>query len=348
MPQDPLDELILDPERRAVSANVACAPAEEPEERAGRGAHVRHPVDRRSRLGIDATVQALAESAREGFADDDLVLVVATCPSDRVPDASTRVANESAKSVDKTAPQLARKRLMASDDVVAVLDVVVERAIDERDLAKRKRDAGEPVVVKGLPRHVGERQRDVEELAAEERRRSGDGVDQEERSQIGVVVGPIRPVRRRDRLAVGGDDRHVGIGELDALGVERARERLQLVGVPDVVLVGERDESDAGRNQLEAPLEVAVVADTAAVADEAEPLVLGARPLDGLGQAWTGGVVADDADEVAARLFANRPELPGEKVERRLVRGHAHGDRRRHRRRYRSRCVRDLRLSWPR
>ena len=133
MPQDPLDELVLDPECRAVSANVACAPAEEPEERAGRGAHVGHPVDRRSRLGIEATVQALAESTRKGLAHHDLVLVVATCPSDGVPDASTRVASESAESVDETASQLAGERLVASDDVVAVLDVVVERAIDERD-----------------------------------------------------------------------------------------------------------------------------------------------------------------------------------------------------------------------
>ena len=67
--------------------------------------------------------------------------------------------------------------------------------------------------------------------------------------------------------------------------MERARERLQLVGVPDVVLVGERDEPDAGRDELEAPLEVAVVADAIAVPDEAEPLVLGARLLDGLGHA---------------------------------------------------------------
>ena len=37
---------------------------------------------------------------------------------------------------------------MASDDVVAVLDVVVEWAIDEHDLAERERDAGEPVVGK--------------------------------------------------------------------------------------------------------------------------------------------------------------------------------------------------------
>ena len=149
-------------------------------------------------FGIEASVQALAESTRKGLAHDDLVLVVATCPSDRVPDASTRVAGESAKSVDETASQLARERLVASDDVVAVLDVVVERAIDELDVAEREGDAGEPVVVKGLPRHIGERQRDVEELTAEQRRRTGDGVDQEKRSEIGVVVGPIRPVRRRE------------------------------------------------------------------------------------------------------------------------------------------------------
>ena len=73
---------------------------------------------------------------------------------------------------------------MASHDVVAVLDIVVERAIDERDLTERESDAREPVVVEGLPRHVGERQSDVEELTAEERRGAGDGVDQEERREI--------------------------------------------------------------------------------------------------------------------------------------------------------------------
>ena len=168
--------------------------------------------------------QALAESTRKGLAHHDLVLVVATCPPEGIPDASTRVASESAESVDETAPELAGERLVSSDDVVAVLDVVVERAIDELDVAEREGDAGEPVVVKGVPRHVGERQGDVEELTTEERRGPGDGVDQEERREIGVVVGPVRPVRRRQRLTVGGHDRHVGVGELDALGVEARRE----------------------------------------------------------------------------------------------------------------------------
>ena len=95
--------------------------------------------------------------------------------------------------------------------------------------------------MEGLPRHIGERQGDVEELTAEQRCGPGDGVDQEERSQISVVVGPVRPVRRRQQLAVGGYDRHVGVGELDALGAGMRSEGLQLVGVPDVVLVGERD-----------------------------------------------------------------------------------------------------------
>ena len=225
MPQDPLDELVLDPECRAVSANVACAPAEEPEERAGRGAHVRHPVDRRSRLGIEATVQALAESTRKGLAHHDLVLVVAACPPDGVPDASTRVASESAESVDETAPQLAGERLVASDDVVAVLDVVVERAIDELDLAEREGDAGEPVVVKG----ASPARRGTASATSRSSRRKSDAAPvtvliRRSEAQIGVVVGPVRPVRRREQLAVGGHDRHVGVGELDALGVERARE----------------------------------------------------------------------------------------------------------------------------
>ena len=88
-----------------------------------------------------------------------------------------------------------------------------------------------------------------------------------------------------------------------------------------------------------------VVADAVLVADEERNRsVFDARLLHGPSQARSGSVVADDADEVAVSLLANRPDLPGEEVERRLVRGHADGDRGRHRRRYGSRCVRDLRL----
>ena len=76
--------------RVGLSPRTSRAPAEEPEERAGRGAHVRHPVDRRGCLGVESTVQALAKSTRKGLAHHDLVLVAA-CPSDGVP-ASTRVA----------------------------------------------------------------------------------------------------------------------------------------------------------------------------------------------------------------------------------------------------------------
>src|SRR5687767_804822 len=117
MPQDPLDELVLDSECRAVSANVACAPAEEPEERAGRGAHVGHPVDCRRRLGIEATLQALAESTGKRLARHDLGLVVSACPLEGITDASLRVASEAAESVDETAPELAGERLVSSDDV---------------------------------------------------------------------------------------------------------------------------------------------------------------------------------------------------------------------------------------
>ena len=56
-----------------------------------------------------------------------------------------------------------------AEERAAVLDVVVERAVDVGDVAGRERDEAEPVVVELQPRRVGERQRELGDLAPEQR-----------------------------------------------------------------------------------------------------------------------------------------------------------------------------------
>ena len=60
------------------------------------------------------------------------------------------------------------------------------------------------------------------------------------------------------RSPLGQDDPLVAVHELGV--TDLAYERLELVGVPDVVLIGERDITRAGRNPLQRALEVVVEA----------------------------------------------------------------------------------------
>ncbi len=96
----------------------------------------------------------------------------------------------------------------------AVLDVVVERAVDEADVAARERRERDPVVVEVRELRRRERQRVVEQRAREQRRGARDRVGHQQRQQVRVVVARACPVRVRDQRAVLGDDPLVAVDEL--------------------------------------------------------------------------------------------------------------------------------------
>ena len=197
-----------------------------------------------------------------------------------------------------------------ADDVAAVLRVVVERAIDVVEAAGDEGGAGEPVIVEGRALLGWERQRRVEQRAAEHGGGAGDGVGEEQRVEVREVVAARDPVGRRHHAAVGGDDAHVAVDELRArVGVEALDAGGELVGVPDVVLIGERDVGRRRRDERERGLEVAVEAAVVLGAEDAEALVAARQLLDRGPALEARAVVVDEAGEVAARLRADRVEL---------------------------------------
>ena len=95
-----------------------------------------------------------------------------------------------------------------------MLHVVVQRAIDVVDLATRQRREPEPVVVKVPPRPFGERQSEVENLAAEEDRGARQRVRDEERGKVRAVHAPPGRQRLPDDRARRVDEPHVAVDEL--------------------------------------------------------------------------------------------------------------------------------------
>ena len=114
------------------------------------------------------------------------------------------------------------------------------------------------MVVKPEARRLREGQGELGNLAAEERRGAGDGVGDQHGGEVGVVVAPALPQRLSQHASVGIDEALVGVHELR--GPERLPEHLQLLGVPAVVLVAQRQQLDSGRSQPQRPLEVAIEA----------------------------------------------------------------------------------------
>ena len=96
-----------------------------------------------------------------------------------------------------------------------VLDVVVERAVDVGQLARRPaRTSASQWSWNWQPGRVGKRQRELEQLAAEQRRGAGDRVRDEHRGEVVVVVAP--PAARACRAAPGPsavDEPLVGVDE---------------------------------------------------------------------------------------------------------------------------------------
>ncbi len=79
-----------------------------------------------------------------------------------------------------------RHTLSVSEDVAVVLDVVMQRAVDETHRSGDECRPGQPVVVEAVGKGSGERQRNVEQLTAKDHRSADQAVDDEE--AVGIRV----------------------------------------------------------------------------------------------------------------------------------------------------------------
>ncbi len=213
---------------------------------------------------------------------------------------------------------------LVADDVAAVLHVVVQRPVDVADGARHQRVQPDPVVVVGGAEPLGEGQHLPQQRGPEQAGGAHHGVGREQARQRGEVVAPRHPEGVGAGLPFAVDDAGVGIGELGGL-VHRPEQRLDLVGVPAVVLVGERHERGVGRHGAQRALEIAVEVEAVAVAEEDEARVVEQRrhaPQREIGRS----VVRHDADPVAVGLRLDGLDLCGEEAERRVVGRHADGD----------------------
>ncbi len=174
-----------------------------------------------------------------------------------------------------------------------------------------------------------ERQRRLEQLPPEQRGRSGHGVvDHLGGDVVGGVAAQVPVGVGEDLPALGGDP-HVAVGERGAgMSGERGVQSLELVGVPAVVLVGERDQRRLGRDQAQRALEVGVEAEPLRRSRDDEARVVADRPLEAREGLLARAVVADQADPVGPGLVADRVELADQPLEAGLVGGHADRDQR--------------------
>ena len=201
-----------------------------------------------------------------------------------------------------------------------VLHVVVQRPIDVGNVADGQGGQRDPVVVIVRELRRGEGQCELEQTAGEQRRRARHRVGHKQGQEARVVVPAGRPVGVGGELAVGPDNARVAVDELRV--AHRVHERPQLVGVPDVVLVGHRHEGGRGRHQRQGALEVLVEAAPPRRARDQEALVGRDHLLDRGEALRVGAIVADDAHPVAVALGADRLDLTREQVHRRLEGGH--------------------------
>src|SRR5207249_243480 len=81
-----------------------------------------------------------------------------------------------------------------ADDVAMMLHVVIERPIDEAELAARQGHRTQPVVVERVAEGRRKWQDEIEQFATEHRCGPGHGVREEQRSEVRGVVPPRCPV----------------------------------------------------------------------------------------------------------------------------------------------------------
>ncbi len=136
------------------------------------------------------------------------------------------------------------------------------------------------------------------------------------------MVGPAdAPVGVGDELARAIDDARVAVDELGV--AELGQQRLELVRMPEVVLVGHRDVLRGLRRQRERPLEVVVEVAPPRRARYRETRVALNRGLEGGEALGRRAVVADHAHPVGMSLGADRIELAPQQLLRWVEGGHA-------------------------
>ena len=204
-----------------------------------------------------------------------------------------------------------------------MLHIVVQRTLDEGHGAQHPRHQTDPVIVEvgELARREG--QRVGQQVAPEQRRRAGHRIGHQQRQEVLVVGAADAPVGVRDQLALAVDDARVAVDELRA--ADLGQQRLELVRVPGVVLVGHGHEVRAGGRQAERALEVPVEVQPLGRARDDEARIVRHRLLEGGKALGTRAVVGDHAHPVAMGLGADRVQLAPQQLGRRVEGGHAHG-----------------------
>src|SRR5215475_15390991 len=95
-----------------------------------------------------------------------------------------------------------------------MLTIRVKRPVHVGDLSEREGYGGDPVIVIETARlPLWEGQDVVEQLGTEQGGGAGDGVGEEQRSQIPIIVLAGRPVRRGEALPCPVHDFHVTVDE---------------------------------------------------------------------------------------------------------------------------------------
>jgi hypothetical protein len=105
-------------------------------------------------------------------------------------------------------------RALVSERGARVLHVVVERAVHVLDPTQAECHQSDPVVVEGAAVARRKGQHELQELAAEERRRARDRVGDQERGEVRVVVAAVGPEGVGDGLALAGHDAGVAVDEV--------------------------------------------------------------------------------------------------------------------------------------
>ena len=104
-----------------------------------------------------------------------------------------------------------------------------------------------------------------------------------------------------------------------------AEERLELLGIPAVILVAERHDIGVGRAEPQGSLEVAVEVELFRMLSQDEPRIV-EQCLHGTQQVVRRVVVRNDADPVLVGLRLDRGDLRGEEIQGRMMGRHADRD----------------------
>jgi hypothetical protein len=208
----------------------------------------------------------------------------------------------------------------------SVLDVVVERTVDVRDVAQRRGAQRDPVIVEVSELAGWERQRIAEQRARKERGGAGHAVRDKQRQEAVVIRVAEAPIGLSEQLVAGSEDALVAVDEL--CRADCREQRLELVRAPAIILVGEGDVRRLRWREREGALEVPIEAEPPRRARHDEPGIASDRRLEVREPLGRRAVVRDHAHPIAMRLRPDRFQLPAQQLGGRLVGGHADRDQR--------------------